>query len=150
MSVCCCFHKQIKTVCEICIPKRKFTPKIEYNVSDEQIVVNNEQEMVSGTNLPDPYNNHSLKNSSEPRPAGGLLSKLVNDEKQKSADQTGLRSGAGTSAAPAQQATLGGKIDSGLKTTRVVDLDTGSQVVPIKTAPGYIFEFKGKKSKVKN
>ena len=81
MSVCCCFHKQIKTVCEICIPKRKFTPKIEYNVSDEQIVVNNEQEMVSGTNLPDPYNNHSLKNSSEPRPAGGLLSKLVNDEK---------------------------------------------------------------------
>ena len=146
MAVCCCFHNQIKNVCDFCIPKRKFVPKIEYQVDDDQIFVNKSQEMVSGTNLKDPYDNHSLKNISEQKPAGGVLANPVKDEKQKSADQPELSCDGGPSAAPAKQ----GKLDCGPKTTRSVELEAGSQAVTVKTAPGYKFEFKEKKAKIKN
>ena len=58
-----------------------FVPKIEYKFDDDQIFVNKSQEMVSGTNLKYPYDNHSLKNVTEQKPAGGVLANPVKDEK---------------------------------------------------------------------
>lgn len=58
----CCFHNQLKACCSICIPAKEFTPSINYNVSDERIVVG-EQEIIPGKNLSNPYENHSQNTS---------------------------------------------------------------------------------------
>ena len=35
----CCFHNQLKQCCSICCTAKKFTPSINYNVSEDIIVV---------------------------------------------------------------------------------------------------------------
>ena len=78
MGLICCFHNQVKACCAICIPKKKFSPPINYRVSDERIVVG--EEIMPGTNLSNPYENHSQ--TSESQLVGGKSARAVNNEKQ--------------------------------------------------------------------
>ena len=84
--------------------------------------------MMSGTNLSNPYENHSQ--TSQSQLAGGMLARPVNDEKQtKSAAQAVLVCDGGPSAPPAEQASPVAEPDSEHKTTQELRHKTESKVL---------------------
>ena len=151
----CCFHSQLKQCCSICCTAKKFTPSINYNVSEDRIVVV-EQGTVPEKILANPYENHS-ENTSQTQLTDGKLARPESDKKQtKSAAPAVPVCDAVASALPVQQPSPVSGPASKHKTTPIVRLDTELQglgdkpLLTARPATEYTFEVKATNKRKSN